>query len=138
MGPPGAAQPPSAGGSPEQMKMSFAMADALIGSGIGAATGVGSSLYAGHKAPEAAQEVQKLEKKQDGSFLQASRLAAAKQKAMAYQLASDHPVGSAVVGGLGGALSGALAGPRLMGAAREIAEVAPDAARGFARGMRGQ
>jgi L-serine deaminase len=65
-----------------------------------------------------AEKVQQLQGTQDGGFLQAARLAAAKKGLAAAELAQGHPMGSAIVGGLAGAIPGAISGPRLVEKAR--------------------
>lgn len=96
-----------------QMKTGSVLSDRLIGAGAGAAFGAGSSLLAGSKAPQYAQQAQEMEAKRTGSFLNAVQIAKAKQKATAAELAQAHPVGSAIAGGLTGAVAGASMGPGL-------------------------
>ena len=69
---------------------------------------------AGRKAPALAEKVQELEGGQDGSFMQAARLAVAKKGLAGAELAQGHPTMSAITGGLAGAATGAMAGPSLI------------------------
>lgn len=109
-------------------KFASPLSDRLLGAGIGAAMGAGSSLYAGSQAPEMAQKAQQMEAQRDGSFLQAVQAARAKHQAVAADLAARHPVGSAIVGGLGGAATGAFVAPGLRREGKRFAELAPEAA----------
>lgn len=111
---------PSMAAPASQMKTGSAMAERLIGAGAGAALGAGGSLYAGSKAPEYAAKAQQMNQDKGDSFWAAARAAAAQNKATGAQLAADHPVGSALMGGLGGAVSGAMAGPSIMHQGREL------------------
>lgn len=124
----GAASPAGQLKTGSSYKLAAPITDRLIGAGAGAMLGAGSSLYAGRKAPELAARAQQLEGQRDGSFLQAVQEAKAKQQAVTSELAARHPMGSAIVGGLGGAVTGALLAPGLRHEggrlARNIREIA--------------
>ena len=101
-------------------------------------SGAGSALYAGHQAPALEQKAQEMAAKpQDGSFRQAAELAAAQQAAIGARLAQEHPTGSAIAGGLQGALLGGMAGPSVINMGKRVVDVAPDAARGLGRMIAG-
>lgn len=119
VGPPPGPNPDMAAPA-SQMKMGSALAERLMGAGAGAALGAGGSMYAGSKAPEYAAQAQQMNQDKGDSFWAAARAAAAQNKATGAQLAADHPVGSALMGGLGGAVSGAMAGPSIMHQGREL------------------
>jgi hypothetical protein len=82
----------------------------LIGAGIGAAGGAYGSIKAGRGVEGAQQRVQELEGGQDGSFGKALELSKARGALAAGQLSRSHPVASAAMGGLGGAVGGGFTG----------------------------
>lgn len=112
VGPPPGANPGQAMPA-GQMKISSVLSDRLIGAGVGAGLGAGGSLLAGSKAPEYAARAQEMEAGRTGSFLNAVQIAKAKQKAATSELAAAHPVGSALAGGLTGAVAGASMAPSI-------------------------
>lgn len=92
----------------------------LLGAGLGAAGGVAGSLMAGRNVAGLQQRVQELEESQDGGFRKALALASARKALVGGQLAQEHPVASAALGGLGGALSGSVMLPSVVHSGRGI------------------
>lgn len=127
--------PPPEGGMPAtELKQASAR---LLGALGGAALGAGSGALAGRSAPGLRDRVQQLEASQDGSFGQAAALAAAKKGLAAGELAEKHPMGSAIMGGLGGAVTGAMAGPMLAQNVSELGEHGRIIGRAIRRGVGG-
>ena len=100
----------------------------LMGAVGGGALGAGSSLALGQNVPGLRNRVETLGGSQDGSFGQAAALARSKAMLAQGELAEAHPMGSAIKGGLAGALLGATAAPtigrnmgRIAESVREIA-----------------
>lgn len=116
--PEGAGAPEEAAATPKVGSASPMIGGALVGGALGAYGGY--SL--GKKAPGLRDKVQQLEGAQDGTFRRASALAAAKQGLAASELSERHPVGSALTGGLSGAMAGLKAGPGLAGSLNELKE----------------
>jgi hypothetical protein len=78
-----------------------------IGAGLGALTGAAVPLLAARNTEALQRKVTDLEGAQDGSFRQALYLASARTALAGGQLAKEHPIAMATLGGLQGALSGA-------------------------------
>ncbi len=101
----------------------------MLGAAGGAALGAGSSLLRGAGAGGLRSHLAAVQGKQDGGFRRASQLAAAKSDVAEAELSEKHPAMSAIKGGLLGAAGGALMGPSIAAAAKDL----PDAARGAGR-----
>lgn len=92
-----------------------------IGAGLGALTGAAAPLLAARNTEALRQKVTDLEGAQDGSFRQALYLASARTALAGGQLAKEHPVVVATLGGLQGALGGAQSLPAAVHYGRSVA-----------------
>jgi hypothetical protein len=125
-----AALPPARKGSyqnpwlqPAGAKTSSALPMAL-GALVGAGSGAAGSLMAGRGADDSRKQLAALQAEKQDSFAYAMRLAKAKMQLAGAELSEAHPAKAALMGGVGGAMTGAAVGPQMARMGRNIKDLA--------------
>jgi hypothetical protein len=105
------------------MKTSAALPMAL-GALVGAGSGAAGSLMAGRGADDSRKQLAALQAEKQDSFAYAMRLAKAKMQLAGAELSEAHPAKAALMGSVGGAMTGAAVGPQMARMGRNIKDLA--------------
>lgn len=113
-------KPPSTEVTKTETTKTGSLAERLVGGGLGAVTAGGSSLLLGQNVDKLRNQVQTLSANEKGTFFDAARQAAAKAQLAHAELSEKHPMGAAAMRGVGGAIGGAMLGPGIASAGRQL------------------